>query len=157
MNATTRAVLAGELDLIQVRWAKRRGPHDRWKFLIACMFLNMTTRHVAEPVLLEFFRRWSTPTKIMNANQLEIEELVRPLGLQHRRTNAIVKMSCQWVSNKAHRRDPKNLFGIGTYAMDAWNILVKGNLDIDPTDKALAAYVTRARIKPSGLVSAISV
>jgi hypothetical protein len=38
-------------------------------------------------------------------------------------------------------KDPKELYGIGQYGVDSWEIFQNKNYNIDPTDKVLKKYL----------------
>ena len=74
------------------------------------------------------------------ADPSEVELLVTYLGLQRRRSQALIRMStayaCWWDG-----RDPTDLPGIGRYGADSYRIFIRGELDVQPTDKELRKYL----------------
>ena len=73
-----------------------------------------------------------------------MERIIKPLGLQKRRSLGIIRMSRAYV--KGAWRQPSDLPGIGKYASDAYSLFVTGawkqdtSLESRPTDYALLLY-----------------
>ncbi|KAA8895779.1 DNA glycosylase [Sphaerosporella brunnea] len=67
--------------------------------LISTVFLNKTKGSVAKPILSRFLELYPTPEILSNASQEEVEELIRPLGLQRTRAERLVKMGKVWLAN----------------------------------------------------------
>lgn len=113
---------------------------DEWKIFCCCVFLNQTTRAQVDKIRIEFFRRWPNARKAMDADQTEMAELIKPLGLSNRRSKGIIRMSaeylmCQWV-------EPKELHGLGQYAQDSFDIFIRHRYDLEnPSDKFLKRYM----------------
>ena len=59
---------------------------DAWKILVCCLCLNLTTRKQMEPVVETLFQRWPTAESLAIAPDDELEEMIRPLGMQRKRT-----------------------------------------------------------------------
>ena len=117
---------------------------DPWKLLVACCLLNRTTAGVARPCVKEFFRRYPDAAAAAAIGGGEGEEegeaggggsaasettaslakLFRPCGCHRKRAVAVVRMSREFL--RASWRDPRELFGVGEYAADAYWIFVRG-------------------------------
>jgi len=112
---------------------------DGWKILVCCLCLNLTTRKQMEPVVAELFRRWPSPADLLAASDDDIEDLIRPLGMQKKRTQTLRKMSAQYVAGGwKHARE---LHGIGKYGDDAYRIFILGDWkSVTPQDHALVDY-----------------
>jgi hypothetical protein len=65
------------------------------------------------------------------------------LGFKNKRTRTIQRFSKDWV--ELDWIEPKELYGIGKYAQDSWEIFRKGNLNVDPTDGVLNKYLDWAK------------
>ena len=65
---------------------------DGWKMLTCCMLLNLTNRKQVDTIRDELFSKYPTPKDMMNANQSELAELLKPLGLYNRRAKSLKKM-----------------------------------------------------------------
>lgn len=111
---------------------------DGWKMLTCCMLLNLTNRKQVDTIRDELFSKYPTPKDMMNANQSELAELLKPLGLYNRRAKSLKKMSEGYVKGF---KSVDELYGIGQYAMDSWEIFQNNNTDVNPTDKVLLSYL----------------
>jgi len=113
---------------------------DPWRLLVACCLLNRTTAGVARPCLRAFFSGYPDAAAA-SAIQLEGEEggggggggsaelealaaLFRPCGCHRKRAAAVVRLSREFLSPTW--TDPRELFGVGEYAADAYWIFVRG-------------------------------
>ena len=120
-------------DLLQERYWP-----DDWKILIVCLLLNQTSRKQVEPMIESFFERWPDPMSASNADEDEMRDLIRPLGMFNRRVKSIKKMSQQFMSGFDNAIE---LYGCGKYADDAYRIFMKGEWrDVEPNDHALNDY-----------------
>ena len=111
---------------------------DGWKMLICCMLLNLTNRRQVDVIRDELFNRYPTPQDMMKANQSELAELLKPLGLYNRRAKSLKKMSEGYVEGF---KSVDELYGIGQYAKDSWEIFQNNNRNVNPTDKVLQEYL----------------
>jgi len=112
---------------------------DGWKMLTCCMLLNLTNRKQVDTIRDELFKRYPTPKDMMNANQSELAKLLKPLGLYNRRAKSLKRMSEGYVKGF---KSVDELYGIGQYAMDSWEIFQNNNRNVNPTDKVLLAYLS---------------
>ena len=111
---------------------------DGWKMLVCCMLLNLTNRKQVDTIRDELFERYPTPKDMMKANQSELAELLKPLGLYNRRAKSLKKMSEGYVEGF---KSVDELYGIGQYAKDSWEIFQNNNRKVNPTDKVLQEYL----------------
>lgn len=106
-----------------------------WRLLVACCLLNKTSAGVARPCVREFFRRYPDAEAAAAIKQEgegesggeELEEvatLFRPCGCHRKRAAAVVRLSREFL--QTNWRDPRELFGVGEYASDAYWIFVRG-------------------------------
>jgi methyl-CpG-binding domain protein 4 len=87
----------------------------------------------------QFFERWPTPEAAANADEEEISALLKTLGLYKRRAKTLKRMSAGFL--KGDWKEPKDLYGIGKYANDAWHIFCVGDWkSVEPKDHALTWY-----------------
>ena len=117
---------------------------DGWKMLTCCMLLNLTNRRQVDVIRDELFKRYPTPKKMMNANQSELAELLKPLGLYNRRAKSLKKMSEGYVKGF---KSVDELYGIGQYAKDSWEIFQNNNINVKPMDKVLQEYLRVEGVK----------
>ena len=105
---------------------------DPWKMLVCCILLNLTKRQQVDGI------RHPTEYEMMEADEDELSEILKPLGLYRRRAKTLIKFSWMWVNGFS---DVMELHGIGQYAKDSWEIFQMNNMDVKPTDKVLLAYL----------------
>ena len=111
---------------------------DGWKMLTCCMLLNLTNRRQVDVIRDELFKRYPTPKDMMNADESELAELLKPLGLYNRRAKSLKKMSEGYVKGF---ESVDELYGIGQYAKDSWEIFQNNNRKVNPMDKVLQEYL----------------
>ena len=111
---------------------------DGWKMLTCCMLLNLTNRRQVDVIRDELFKRYPTPKDMMNADESELADLLKPLGLYNRRAKSLKKMSEGYVKGF---ESVDELYGIGQYAKDSWEIFQNNNRKVNPMDKVLQEYL----------------
>ena len=120
-------------DLLQERY----WPND-WKILIVCLMLNQTSRKQVEPMIERFFEKWPTALDAAQADEDEMREVIRSLGMYNRRVKTIKNMSKQYLEGFNNAKD---LYGCGKYADDTYRIFMKGEWrEVEPNDHALNDY-----------------
>lgn len=112
--------------------------HDPFKMLIGCILLNQTHHRQVWPILDPFFKRFPTPESISEENFEEIRDLIKGAGFYNRRSRSIIKFANAWQKGF---NDVSELPGIGKYAKDSYEIFIKGNSNIQVTDKVLTRYL----------------
>lgn len=111
---------------------------DAWKILVACLMLNCTTRKQVDGVIWKFFDACPTPEVCAAADPAALEDILRPLGMQHKRARTLVRFSREYLGDWS---DVGELHGVGKYARDAYWIFVLGRwTEVEPKDHALTAY-----------------
>ena len=111
-----------------------------WKIFVCCIFCNLTKRVQAEPYFWEVIKRWPTPAMLAASDEVELIELIQPLGLSKRRAKALRRMSYEYTQ-KDWKDNPGCLYGIGKYASDAYKIFYLGAWrQVEPKDSALVNY-----------------
>lgn len=113
--------------------------HNPWKMLVGCIMLNQTSNKNVRQVIYSFFNRWPTPQSVVNADPNDIREHIRSLGFYNVRTNRIQRFSREYIEKRFIRAN--ELHGIGKYADDSYEIFIKGNTNVNPTDKILIRYL----------------
>ena len=73
------------------------------------------------------------------ADPAVLADLIRPLGFYNRRARCLIRFSTEWSTGAWTH--PRELYGIGQYAADSWDIFYNNRIDIDPTDGVLVKYV----------------
>lgn len=110
---------------------------DPWKMLIACIMLNQTGNKQVRKVIYEFFERWPSPKELIQADESQIKNSIKSLGLYNRRTKSIINFSKSWIEKGWHDGLP----GIGQYAKDSYEIFQNKNPQIKSKDKILSKYL----------------
>ena len=132
-----------------LRWGRanrRRFPwreeRDPFRILIAEMLLQRSRGTTVAGVYEELFRRWPTPEALASANEEEIADVIRPLGLT-RRSAALKRMAVQVVSDGMPRsvEDLVRLSGVGRYSATATAVSAYGQRQ--PTVDGTSARVYR--------------
>lgn len=113
--------------------------HDPWKMLIGCIMLNQTGNKNVRKVIYSFFDKWPSPQSVLKADENEIREHIRTLGFCNVRTQRIIRFSYEYINKKFSKAN--ELYGIGKYADDSYEIFIKGNLNVQPTDKILLRFL----------------
>jgi len=111
---------------------------DPWKMLVCCMLLNLTNRKQVDTVREELFTKYRTPKDMMNADHRKLADILKPLGLYNRRATSLRLMSAGYINGF---KSVDELYGIGQYAKDSWEIFQNKNNNIKPTDKVLQEYL----------------
>ena len=116
---------------------------DPWKMLVCCMLLNLTNRKQVDTVREELFTKYRTPKDMMNADHRELADILKPLGLYNRRATSLRLMSAGYINGF---KSVDELYGIGQYAKDSWEIFQNKNNNIKPTDKVLQEYLRQEEL-----------
>lgn len=112
---------------------------DAWKILVCCLCLNLTTRKQMEPVVDVLFKRWPTAKDLASAPDDELEEMIKTLGMQKKRTQTLKRMSAEYLAGDW--KNARELHGCGKYADDAYRIFMLGEWRaVEPKDHALTDY-----------------
>jgi len=111
---------------------------DPWKMLVCCILLNLTKRQQVDGIRHKLFDKYPTEYKMIEADEDELSEILKPLGLYRKRAKTLIKFSWMWVNGFSNVME---LYGIGQYARDSWEIFQMNNMDVKPTDKVLLAYL----------------
>ncbi|KKL16612.1 hypothetical protein LCGC14_2493790, partial [marine sediment metagenome] len=112
-------------------------PLCRWRMLVAAMMHIQTPRITAHPTLWRLLATWPTPVEMTIANASHVEQVIRVCGLSMRRSNALVRMSRQYLVGFDL---VENLVGCGRYVSDSDRVFHLGDYWCSPLDGELAAY-----------------
>lgn len=116
-----------------------------WKMLVCCIMLNCTSRKQVDQVREEFFTEYPTAEEAARANPEEMAKIISLLGFKNKRANTIIRFSKEWI--ESDWTEPIELYGIGKYGQDSWEIFQKGNLNVSPNDGVLNTYLDWAKTK----------
>ena len=100
--------------------------------------LNLCRRITIDTVRHELFKRYPTPQAMINADEKEIADLLEPLGFYNKRAKTLQRMSKEYLKGFT---DVIELYGVGQYAKDSWELFQNNNRNINPTDKVLTEYL----------------
>ena len=111
---------------------------DGWKMLVCCILVNLTNRIQVDTVRDKLFSVYPTPQDMMRAKHSDLVDIIKPLGLYNTRADRLIKMSKGYVKGF---KSVDELYGIGQYAKDSWEIFQNKNNNVKPTDKVLQEYL----------------
>lgn len=112
---------------------------NAWEHMVGVIMLNQTGRKPVKTVLPEFLDRWPTPESVLRSRLVDIEEVIKPLGMYRVRARRIYRMSLDYL--RWDGVDAADLHGIGKYGSDSYEIFFKKNYTVEPTDKELKRYL----------------
>ena len=110
-----------------------------WQHMVGVIMLNQTGRKPVKTVLPLFLSKWSYPQKFLKSTPEEVKEVIWPLGMVNVREKRLRRMTedyLEWDLN-----DATELYGIGKYGSDSYEIFFKQNYTVQPTDKELIRYL----------------
>jgi endonuclease III len=110
---------------------------NRWQSTVACVLLNRTKRAQVDKVWPELFSRAPDPQSLLNLNDEELKDMLKPLGLSKVRSARLKKLAEAWLKGT----DFEKLPGVGEYAEASDRIFYRGEIINDVKDHALAKYV----------------
>lgn len=112
-----------------------------WQHMVGVICLNQVDRKQTKPVLTELFKRYPTAHSLLRGCTIPmLEDLLQPLGMQSVRAKRIYQMSIQ-IENW-NGEDAKELYGIGKYGSDSYQIFYKNKIPANVEDKELKRYIT---------------
>ena len=110
-----------------------------WQHMVAVIMLNQTGRKPVKTVLPVFMHNWPTPSKFVQASEQQVKDVIWSLGMVNVRTKRLQKMT--WNFAIWDLDDATQLYGIGKYGSDSYEIFFKQNYTVEPTDKELIRYL----------------
>jgi A/G-specific adenine glycosylase len=101
-----------------------RKTHDLYKILVSEMLLRKTTRRQVREIFTQFFQKYPFVLALADARPEEIEEIIRPLGMEHKRAQLLKDMAFRIVSEyggavPTTEEELLALPGVGIYATNA--------------------------------------
>jgi methyl-CpG-binding domain protein 4 len=109
-----------------------------WQMFVGCIMLNQTGRKPVKIVLPNFLERWPTPEALLRSRIIDIEDMIKPLGMWRRRAKMLYRMSIDFLSWDG--QDATDLHGIGRYGSESYRIFFNGER-FEPQDKELRRYL----------------
>ena len=111
-----------------------------WQHMVAVIMLNQTGRKPVKTVFPIFMHKWPTPMNFMMSPPEEVKEVIWPLGMGNVRENRLRRMTQDLVTWWNFKKADE-LYGIGKYGSDSYEIFFKQNYSVQPTDKELIRYL----------------
>lgn len=116
-----------------------KAPHKRWKHMVSVMCLNLTYRKQVKTVLPILFARYPSPQAYLRGRLKTQQEILKPLGMWQVRSKRIRKMTEQYL--QWDKNDASDLYGIGKYGSDSYQIFFKDHIPPNVQDKELKKYI----------------
>ncbi|XP_071056978.1 methyl-CpG-binding domain protein 4-like [Onthophagus taurus] len=111
---------------------------DPWKLLTATIFLNKTPLKSCKNHLEWFFNEIESPQKLLETEITVLEKFFEPLGLKRTRATQIYYMTHDYLFK--NWKSVEEIYGIGEYGRDAYNMFCLGKFDVEPKDRYLRIY-----------------
>lgn len=119
---------------------------DLWKFFVACICLNNAQGYRARKVVPEIFWHFDNPRSML-AKPYNLMEMLRPLGMQNNRAQALLRFTDSWLKEDVSfdeqfiDEDVPKFYGVGKYALDSHRLFIRKDYDLghyaEPIDKEL--------------------
>ncbi len=110
-----------------------------WQHMVAVIMLNQTGRKPVKTVFPVFVQNWPSPSKFVRASEHEVKDVIWSLGMVNVRYKRLVEMTYDFL--RWDGEDAQQLYGIGKYGSDSYEIFFKQNYTVEPTDKELQRYL----------------
>jgi methyl-CpG-binding domain protein 4 len=113
--------------------------NNSWEHMVGVIMLNQTGRKAVKTTLPEFLYWFPTALALLHADEEFVKSIIQPLGMVNVRYTRLIKMSQDYLTWDGN--DAEELFGIGKYGSDSYEIFFKKNYSVQPTDKELKRYL----------------
>jgi methyl-CpG-binding domain protein 4 len=110
-----------------------------WQHMTAVIMLNQTGRTPVKTVAPIFWHNWKSPYSFLQATEQEVKDVIWSLGMVNVRYKRLHQMSRDFLTWNGN--DATELYGIGKYGSDSYEIFFKQNYSVNPTDKELIRYL----------------
>jgi len=110
-----------------------------WQHMTAVIMLNQTGRKPVKTVAPIFWSRWYDAVSFSLATEQEVKDIIWSLGMVNVRYKRLVEMTNDFM--RWDGQDATELYGIGKYGSDSYEIFFKQNYAVEPTDKELIRYL----------------
>lgn len=124
---------------------QERDEGDHWPILVVSLSLKRTRRSQTEPVVQELLDRYPASRDLLRADEDEMADLLRPLGLWRHRTDELQGVARLLAAGQrpATKADIVEWDGVGEYVANSYAIFVLDDETVDPTDEKLRRYLER--------------
>ena len=109
-----------------------------WQHMVGVICLNQTGRKKVKKVLPEFFKKFPDEFELLKSDRDTIAEMLKDLGMKNVRAQRIWRMTEDYLEWDG--RDATELFGIGKYGSDSYEIFYRNKIPEDVQDKELKRY-----------------
>jgi methyl-CpG-binding domain protein 4 len=110
-----------------------------WEHMVGVIMLNQTGRKPVKYVLPKFLKKFPNPTSLLNSTVEEVIDIIKPLGMYNIREKRLRRMSEDYLT--WNKKEALDLYGIGKYGNDSYEIFFKRNYNVKPTDKELVRFL----------------
>jgi methyl-CpG-binding domain protein 4 len=107
--------------------------------MVAVIMLNQTGRKPVKTVFPIFVDHWPHPFEFLKATEQQVKDVIWPLGMGNVRYKRLCRMTEDFLT--WDHQDATDLYGIGRYGSDSYEIFFKQNYTVEPTDKELQRYL----------------
>ena len=111
-----------------------------WQHMVGVICLNQTGRKKVKKILPEFFKKFPDEFELLKSNRDTIAEMLKDLGMKNVRAQRIWRMTEDYLEWDG--RDATELFGIGKYGSDSYEIFYRNKIPEDVQDKELKRYLS---------------
>jgi methyl-CpG-binding domain protein 4 len=112
---------------------------NAWEHMVGVIMLNQTGRKPVKTCLPEFLYWFPNPYVFLDADEDFVKTIIAPLGMVNVRYKRLFGMTKDFMTWDG--RDATELYGIGKYGSDSYEIFFKNNYAVEPTDKELKRYL----------------
>jgi methyl-CpG-binding domain protein 4 len=112
---------------------------NSWEHMVGVIMLNQTGRKPVKHCLPEFLYWFPNPQTLIDADEEFVKSIIQPLGMVNVRYTRLKRMSEDYLIWDGD--DATELYGIGKYGSDSYEIFFKNNYGVEPTDKELKRYL----------------
>mgnify|MGYP000939180793 CR=1 FL=1 len=112
---------------------------NSWEHMVGVIMLNQTGRKPVKTALPEFLYWFPTPHAVIEADEVFVKSIIASLGMSNVRYKRLIGMSRDYLAWDGV--DATDLYGIGKYGSDSYEIFFKKNYSVKPTDKELKRYL----------------
>ena len=110
-----------------------------WQHMTAVIMLNQTGRKPVKTVAPIFWSQWYDAVSFSLATEQAVKDIIWSLGMVNVRYKRLVEMTHDLMHWNG--QDATQLYGIGKYGSDSYEIFFKHNHAVEPTDKELIRYL----------------
>ena len=111
-----------------------------WQHMVGVICLNQTGRKKVKKILPEFFKKFPDEFELLKSDKDTIAEMLKDLGMKNVRAQRIWRMTEDYLEWDG--RDATELFGIGKYGSDSYEIFYRNRVPENVQDKELKRYLS---------------